>query len=286
MYFEDFPKIYYQFTINNREVLKIVTDITANIRLRKELLENVSLYDLYDVKDGETPEIISDKIYGTPRYHWAIMLANMIYDSITEFPMSSNVLDEYTYNKYNKFIATSWYYEVEGGYTYVIATVPEHGISPENVSSTMTNPLLIQDAFVDAVYYVDTEEVLRVHSKATGLDNPLLVDSGVLDENTLKIRVTGPIGSSTMPSSSVNATEIISPSGGLTIFTTNREYLIHHYDLNGYVVYGTPAEIASGAVPVTNKENENNENEAKRRIKIVSPQHIGLVASELQNLIG
>lgn len=76
MYFKNFQKIYYDYTINGEKELKVVTDITKNVRFRKEVLFNILTYDLYDIKDGETPEIIAEKIYGNPEYHWIIMLAN------------------------------------------------------------------------------------------------------------------------------------------------------------------------------------------------------------------
>ena len=78
MYFKDFPKFLYDFKYDNTDQTKmsVVRDITRNIRFRKEVLENYTLYDEYDIKDGETPEIIAEKIYGNPEYHWIIMLVN------------------------------------------------------------------------------------------------------------------------------------------------------------------------------------------------------------------
>ena len=63
MYFSNFPKIVYDFDLTSGVDYKVVTDITRNVRLRKQILENISLYDYYDIAEGETPEIISEKIY-------------------------------------------------------------------------------------------------------------------------------------------------------------------------------------------------------------------------------
>ena len=100
MYFANFPKIVYDFDLSNGVDYKIVTDITRNVRLRKQILENISLYDYYDIAEGETPEIISEKIYGTPYYHWVIMLANQRYDYVNDFPLSQLELDAYIDKKY------------------------------------------------------------------------------------------------------------------------------------------------------------------------------------------
>lgn len=100
MYFSNFPKIVYDFDLSNGVDYKIVTDITRNVRVRKQILENISLYDYYDVQEGETPEMISEKVYGTPYYHWVIMLVNQRYDYINDFPLSQLELDTYIDNKY------------------------------------------------------------------------------------------------------------------------------------------------------------------------------------------
>ena len=85
MYFANFPKIVYDFDLSNGTDYKVVTDITRNVRVRKQILENIALYDFYDIAEGETPEIVSEKIYGTPYYHWVIMLVNQRYDYVNDF---------------------------------------------------------------------------------------------------------------------------------------------------------------------------------------------------------
>lgn len=100
MYFSNFPKIVYDFDLSSGTDYQIVTDITRNVRFRKQILENISLYDYYDMKEGETPEIVSEKIYGTPYYHWVIMLANQRYDYINDFPVSQLELDALVAQRY------------------------------------------------------------------------------------------------------------------------------------------------------------------------------------------
>ena len=100
MYFEKFPQIYYEFDINGVRETRIVRDVTLNVRIRKAILENITLYDEYDIRDGETPEIISHKIYGSPLYHWVIMMVNERYDYINDFPMSSQEFERYVTDKY------------------------------------------------------------------------------------------------------------------------------------------------------------------------------------------
>jgi hypothetical protein len=92
MYFKEFPQFLYDFKYGNTTKTDVVTDITRNVRFRKEVLENVTLFDEYDIVDGETPEIVAEKIYGDPEYHWIIMLANQKHDYISDFPLSEQAL--------------------------------------------------------------------------------------------------------------------------------------------------------------------------------------------------
>jgi hypothetical protein len=100
MYFNQFPVIAYSFNIKGKDVLIPVRDIALNVRVRKDILQNVTLFDDYDIADGDTPEIISQKLYGTPLYHWTIMIVNEKYDYLEDFPKNDDVLAEYTFMKY------------------------------------------------------------------------------------------------------------------------------------------------------------------------------------------
>ncbi|CAB4126628.1 baseplate wedge subunit [uncultured Caudovirales phage] len=100
MYFKNFPSFIYNFDIAGTNTTLLVKDITTNVRFRKELLSNITVYDEYDIVDNETPEHISEKIYGTPEYFWVIMLANERYDYINDFPLTQYVLEQYISDKY------------------------------------------------------------------------------------------------------------------------------------------------------------------------------------------
>ena len=98
--FENFPKIAYDFNIGDTTKVIAVTDITENVRFRKEILSNIALYDEYDIIDGETPEIIAEKFYGSAQYHWIVMLVNERYDYLNDFPMTYRALETHVKDKY------------------------------------------------------------------------------------------------------------------------------------------------------------------------------------------
>jgi hypothetical protein len=100
MYFDNFITFLYDFKINGKTEYKLVKDITRNVRLRKEILSNVTLYDEYDIRDGETSEMIAEKVYGSPLYHWVVMLCNDRYNYVDDFPLPSYELEKHVTAKY------------------------------------------------------------------------------------------------------------------------------------------------------------------------------------------
>lgn len=126
MYFNNFPKIYYDFPTKTGQdnTLHILTDVTQNVRIRKEVLDNITLYDEYDMMDGETVEMVAEKIYGNAEYHWIIMLANQRYDYLKDFPMSSNELYQHVEQVYGEGnLLEVHHYERDGRTVEGVATM-------------------------------------------------------------------------------------------------------------------------------------------------------------------
>lgn len=88
MYFENFPVIPYD-SVGDGE-FKIVTNLLKRVAVRSKVKTNIAYYDTYDVKEGETPEIIADKLYDDPELHWIILLLNDITDRYHQWPKNTN----------------------------------------------------------------------------------------------------------------------------------------------------------------------------------------------------
>lgn len=117
MYFNKLPTILYNFPVAGEERMFIIKDISVNVRFIKETLNNITLYDEYDINDGETPEIIAHKIYGATHYHWALMLANLRFDYANDWPMTYDRLEEFVKDKYGvDQMYVTRHYEDENGY--------------------------------------------------------------------------------------------------------------------------------------------------------------------------
>lgn len=251
-YFAELPTIYYDFNIAGVNEVRILRDISTNIRFKKELLSDVMLYDEYDIKDGDTPEIISEKVYGSPQYHWVIMLMNDRFDYVNDFPLSSDQLLRHVEEIYGVGTKDAIHHYVDRrGYTltsiepYYDPYTQNHNIQCKLVagSNIITSSML--HAFAD-----HPNDGLQHQVFGTGIDP---------DVTTM---IAGQIDDSTLTMSSV-ATQ--------TIETT----LSFIHVIND-LTYATPK---------TNLEHETEVNEAKRRIKLLHPSMIGSVLTQLKALI-
>lgn len=100
MYFKEFPTTLYDFKINGETKNLVVTNIAQNVRIRSEILSHVTIFDEYDITDGETPEIIAEKVYGSAEYHWVIMICNHKFNYIDDFPLPTYELEQHITTKY------------------------------------------------------------------------------------------------------------------------------------------------------------------------------------------
>ena len=99
MYFNSFPVIPYDSKGDLN--FKDVTNLLRRVGMRTKLKSNTLLYDTYDVKEGETPEMIAHKLYGDPELHWIILLVNDITDRYHQWPMTGGQFLDYINDKYS-----------------------------------------------------------------------------------------------------------------------------------------------------------------------------------------
>jgi hypothetical protein len=110
MYFNVMPKI--QYDSMNTGDPKVVTNLLRRVAVRAKIKTNTLLFDTYNVKEGETPEIIADKLYDDTTLHWVVLLMNDITDRYHQWPMN--------FSQFNQFIADK-YDDVDGTHHYELA---------------------------------------------------------------------------------------------------------------------------------------------------------------------
>lgn len=73
----------------------LLSDTTINYAVTKNTKRLLEYLNSYTIQDGETPELVSLKLYGTRDYHWLIMLLNERFDIRKDWPISSQSLEDY-----------------------------------------------------------------------------------------------------------------------------------------------------------------------------------------------
>lgn len=112
-YFSKFP-LYRTRTTEGSQV--IITDLFRRVRIGKSFGDVAIGLMPYVVLDGETPEMVSTKFYGTPFNHWIILLVNNIVNVLTEWPLESSALNEKVLSEYEDPYGVHHYYDVSSGY--------------------------------------------------------------------------------------------------------------------------------------------------------------------------
>ena len=98
MYFKNFPTIPYDAVGNGQT--KDVKNLLRRVGIRAKVKANTLFYDTYDVKDGETPESIADKLYNDVEKHWIVLILNDITDRYHQWPMRYSQFLQFVNDKY------------------------------------------------------------------------------------------------------------------------------------------------------------------------------------------
>ena len=99
-YFDQFPIIDYNLSDTNGNT-KEVTDIFRRVKARSKIQDNVTLFDNYDVAEGEKPEDVAYKMYGEADYFWVITLVNNIVNRYYDWPLPEFAFQQYVADKYS-----------------------------------------------------------------------------------------------------------------------------------------------------------------------------------------
>ena len=98
-YFQNFPKIEYD-VFNNGKPINVV-DIFRAVRLKKNIRDDILLYNYYTIQDGERPDHVSLKLYGSIEYYWTFFMINEnLVNSFTDWPLSNDELINLIHRKY------------------------------------------------------------------------------------------------------------------------------------------------------------------------------------------
>jgi hypothetical protein len=98
-YFRYYPRTIYAQDIE-QDSIDVVTNLVTRFSFEKKFKENTSVFQKYDIRDGDTPESIAYKIYGSSEKHWIVLAMNDIVDPQYDWPLDQITLGNFVNSKY------------------------------------------------------------------------------------------------------------------------------------------------------------------------------------------
>ena len=111
MYFDRFPRGSY--ILPGTTTYKQVVDLFRRIKIKDKIKNEASLYSEYFVTNGERPEQIAHKHFGSTELHWVVLITNNITDAFYEWPLSFSAFENFVKDKYDNPDAIHHYEKVQ-----------------------------------------------------------------------------------------------------------------------------------------------------------------------------
>jgi Base plate wedge protein 53 len=147
-YFTQLPRVLYPSFTGDGSPGQIValTNILTRSAFLQEIMDNASLFYEYQVKDGETPEVIAHKLYGAADRHWIVLLFNNLSNPYYDFPLVQEQLESLIEKKYDMSVASSMS-TIHHHYERITSTVMFNDV----VQSQETNEYTLSELYPDPV---------------------------------------------------------------------------------------------------------------------------------------
>jgi len=113
-YFRELPDLQYQSpTADRNSSLDYVTakNLFRRVKLRDDLQNVFTLFNKYEIREGERPDTVAEKLYGAPDYDWVVLLSANITSVRDQWPLSDKDLYLYSENKYGTILNDIKFYE-------------------------------------------------------------------------------------------------------------------------------------------------------------------------------
>ena len=113
-YFRELPDILYQSNllhkVSSQEYVRI-KNIFRRVKIQDWIQENTNFFNQYTIKDGERPDTVAERLYGTSERDWIVILTAGITNIKNDWPLSNYDLYRYVENKYGTTLNDVHHYE-------------------------------------------------------------------------------------------------------------------------------------------------------------------------------
>lgn len=160
MYLSNLPEVNYPYYDNEEKLkFKISKNITSRVKISNFVKKYRSNFSDYVIKDGERPDILSNRLYDTPNLNWIIFLVNDIINPYFSWPLSSKELESYIDEKYNYssfFVPQIW----DNRTSYLVCEKKLSELSKEEILNST---------------FFESRNILKTSTTSIGVDTPIKV---------------------------------------------------------------------------------------------------------------
>jgi len=244
-FFDFFPQIQYDVNYGKYPINVTATDIFFRIGMIKDTLQQISSYYVYEIADGETPEILADKFYDDVGAGWMIIYANNIMDPQWDWPLDYNQFNNYIIGKYG--------------------SIENAKLNIHHYEKVVTRTNSRNDIVSETRFVIDKE---RTIGSSLGVPynyyDPYVIDALYADNTSL-----------TSDSSTLTA--------DIGIDYSLREGAIPDYENTSYVYFNNSTVTQNiTRYAISNYDYENQINESKRTIKVIRKDYYSFIMRQFK----
>lgn len=105
-YFNSFQKV--QYDLRGDGFYQTLTNLTHFTTIGTKYLDDMSFYSYYNINNGDRPDNVSYRLYGTTDYYWTFFIVNKKLNNVyQDWPKNQSDIKEFTEEKYSNLAAIS-----------------------------------------------------------------------------------------------------------------------------------------------------------------------------------
>ena len=287
MYFSKFPILEYPVFTGDKVNFVVVSNILRRVALSEQMRDGSELFLTYNIKDGERPEHIAERVYGNPNLHWIVLLTNTIIDPYHGWYKSGAALEDIILKKYGG--QSLFFTGADDGFLYDSAfsagcTLSQGGLSD---SILIYEPTLCKIVITKPGFVVGAATIKTPTNTTHSIKIQRIFESYRAVNHFEIEKPSGAVG--------VNDVFTVDPlSEALGTYQSTLSGVVNLGDVVGDGVFGETyigkymglcGGTPSNNFVVINSINEMTDNDSKRTIKILHPRFKDIAVEELQALL-
>jgi hypothetical protein len=142
-----------------------VTNIISRFAFEESLKQNSSLFYSYDIQDGDTPEMIASKYYGSSEKHWIVLMFNNIIDPQYDWPLDQRTIITYINDKYSANGSPS---QTGLAWAQSVANVKAYYKIITRLSSKPTKNQIVEKIEIDGTTYTNLSQTTTSYTLQDG----------------------------------------------------------------------------------------------------------------------